>query len=74
MSCILFEQVNVGCVPKKVMFITAMHAEMIHDHKGYGFDVENKSFTWRYVRGQELACDLNLLKAFTGIRIAVSLP
>ena len=28
--------VNVGCVPKKVMFNTAMHAEMIHDHQDYG--------------------------------------
>ena len=28
--------VNVGCVPKKVMFNCAMHAEMIHDHKDYG--------------------------------------
>ena len=40
-------QVNVGCVPKKVMFNTAMHAEFIHDHKDYGFDVEFKSFNWR---------------------------
>ena len=38
-----------GCVPKKVMFMTAMHAEMIHDHKGYGFDVEKKGFSWKYV-------------------------
>ena len=43
-----FWQVNVGCVPKKVMFNTAMHAEMIHDHKDYGFDVELKKFDWRY--------------------------
>ena len=41
-------QVNVGCVPKKVMFNTAMHAEMIHDHKDYGFDVELKQFDWRF--------------------------
>ena len=39
--------VNVGCVPKKVMFNTAMHAEMIHDHKDYGFDLELKKFDWR---------------------------
>ena len=37
-----------GCVPKKVMFNTAMHAEMIHDHKDYGFDVELKQFDWRF--------------------------
>ena len=40
-------QVNVGCVPKKVMFNTAMHAEMIHDHKDYGFDVTLNKFEWR---------------------------
>lgn len=42
--------VNVGCVPKKVMFNTAMHAEFIHDHKDYGFDVELKSFNWSKVK------------------------
>lgn len=38
--------VNVGCVPKKVMWATAVHAEYIHDHADYGFDVENKGFNW----------------------------
>lgn len=42
--------VNVGCVPKKVMFNTAMHAEMIHDHKDYGFDVELKTFDWSRIK------------------------
>jgi len=41
--------VNVGCVPKKVMWNTAMHAELIHDHKEYGFDVEMKGFNWGFV-------------------------
>ena len=48
-SLFVILQVNVGCVPKKVMFNTAMHAEMIHDHKDYGFDVELKKFDWRSV-------------------------
>ncbi|KAJ8310171.1 hypothetical protein KUTeg_012036 [Tegillarca granosa] len=38
--------VNVGCVPKKIMFNTAMHAEMIRDHKDFGFNVEYKNFSW----------------------------
>ncbi|KAJ8309675.1 hypothetical protein KUTeg_011540 [Tegillarca granosa] len=38
--------VNVGCVPKKIMFNTAMHAEMIRDHKDFGFNVEFKNFSW----------------------------
>lgn len=42
--------VNVGCVPKKIMFNTAVHAEMIKDHKDYGFDVELKQFTWGRVK------------------------
>ncbi|XP_013069703.2 glutathione reductase, mitochondrial-like isoform X1 [Biomphalaria glabrata] len=42
--------VNVGCVPKKVMYYTASHAELIHEHKGYGFDVEFKGFDWKQVK------------------------
>ena len=40
-------QVNVGCVPKKVMFNAAVHAEYIKDHKDYGFIVEKKEFNFR---------------------------
>ncbi|KAL3859583.1 hypothetical protein ACJMK2_009799 [Sinanodonta woodiana] len=42
--------VNVGCVPKKIMYNTAMHAEFIHEHKDYGFDVEVKKFDWSHVK------------------------
>jgi glutathione reductase (NADPH) len=42
--------VNVGCVPKKVMFNTALHAEFIKDHKGYGFDVDVKKFDWGTIK------------------------
>ncbi|CAL1542980.1 unnamed protein product [Lymnaea stagnalis] len=42
--------VNVGCVPKKVMYNTALHAEFLHDHKGYGFDVDIKAFDWRRIK------------------------
>ena len=40
-------QVNVGCVPKKVMYNCATHAEAIRDHADYGFDVTLNSFDWR---------------------------
>ena len=30
--------VNVGCVPKKLMFNAAMHAEEIQDTRDYGID------------------------------------
>eukprot|EP00054_Salpingoeca_dolichothecata_P016939 m.100457 g.100457 ORF g.100457 m.100457 type:complete len:466 (+) comp22228_c0_seq1:5-1402(+) len=42
--------VNVGCVPKKVMYNTALHAEFIHDHSDYGFDVTKNSFNWNTVK------------------------
>ncbi|KFZ53598.1 hypothetical protein N321_11389, partial [Antrostomus carolinensis] len=35
--------VNVGCVPKKVMWNTAVHAEFIHDHADYGFETPDVS-------------------------------
>ncbi|QIL85418.1 glutathione-disulfide reductase [Vibrio sp. HDW18] len=39
--------VNVGCVPKKVMWHGAQIAEAMHLYaKGYGFDVEVKNFNW----------------------------
>lgn len=38
--------VNVGCVPKKIMWSAAeMHASL-GDARGYGFDVEVKGFDW----------------------------
>lgn len=36
--------VNLGCVPKKVMWFAAQHAEMLHDHKDYGFKVNKENF------------------------------
>ncbi|PWI32980.1 glutathione-disulfide reductase [Vibrio albus] len=40
--------VNVGCVPKKVMWHGAQIAEAIKLYSGdYGFDVDLKSFNWR---------------------------
>ena len=30
--------VNVGCVPKKVMWNAASMSEFLHDAKGYGFE------------------------------------
>ncbi len=39
--------VNVGCVPKKVMWNAASVAQSIRDASGYGFDVEMKHFDWQ---------------------------
>ncbi|KAJ3073996.1 Glutathione reductase [Podochytrium sp. JEL0797] len=38
--------VNVGCVPKKIMWSAASIAEMLHEAKGYGFDISNNGFDW----------------------------
>jgi len=42
--------VNVGCVPKKVMFNTAMHAEFLNDMNDFGFDVTLNGFNWSSVK------------------------
>jgi len=39
--------VNVGCVPKKVMWFASGVAETIHNAAGYGFDVDLKNFSWK---------------------------
>ena len=40
--------VNVGCVPKKIMFQAASHAEELPDMRDYGLDiVQQAPFQWR---------------------------
>ncbi|KAJ2614172.1 Glutathione reductase [Coemansia sp. RSA 1365] len=43
--------VNVGCVPKKVMFNGASIMEMIDDAKHYGITVGSRSFDWGFLKG-----------------------
>jgi glutathione reductase (NADPH) len=42
--------VNVGCVPKKVMWNASHIAEMIHDAPEYGFHVEAGGLDWAFLR------------------------
>ncbi|KPK52968.1 MAG: glutathione reductase [Thiotrichales bacterium SG8_50] len=42
--------VNVGCVPKKVMWNTAAIAEALHDAPDYGFAIEQKKFQWPVIK------------------------
>ncbi|CAG8583424.1 1633_t:CDS:2, partial [Scutellospora calospora] len=43
--------VNVGCVPKKVMFNTASIAEALHDAEQYGFDLSSiPKFNWNFLK------------------------
>jgi glutathione reductase (NADPH) len=60
-KCLVIEQktvggtcVNVGCVPKKVMWFAANTAASIKNAQGFGFDVEQKGFDWaKLVKGRE---------------------
>lgn len=42
--------VNVGCVPKKVMWNTSRIAETLSHAHAYGFDIEVKSFDWTTIK------------------------
>ncbi len=42
--------VNVGCVPKKVMWYTASHMHHLHHAGDYGFDVELNGHDWSRVK------------------------
>ncbi|MDH5765938.1 MAG: glutathione-disulfide reductase [Gammaproteobacteria bacterium] len=41
--------VNVGCVPKKVMWYGANMAHSLNNARDYGFDIEQKGFNWEYL-------------------------
>ena len=41
--------VNVGCVPKKIMWAGANLAHSLDDAQDYGFDIENKGFHWGHL-------------------------
>ncbi len=38
--------VNIGCVPKKIMWFASGIAETLHNASGYGFEVDLRSFSW----------------------------
>ncbi|UNM95329.1 glutathione-disulfide reductase [Ignatzschineria rhizosphaerae] len=56
-KCLLIEKdklggtcVNVGCVPKKVMWNAANIAHMFDDAKGYGFSFGETAFSWKILK------------------------
>lgn len=56
-KCLLIEKdklggtcVNVGCVPKKVMWNAANIAHMFDDAKGYGFTFGEPQFSWSHLK------------------------
>ncbi|PVV16868.1 MAG: glutathione-disulfide reductase, partial [gamma proteobacterium symbiont of Ctena orbiculata] len=44
--------VNLGCVPKKVMWYGADVAHTLQDARDYGFDIEVKGFSWEILKKQ----------------------
>ncbi|XP_062381310.1 glutathione reductase, mitochondrial isoform X2 [Sardina pilchardus] len=44
--------VNVGCVPKKVMWNAAVHAEVAHDRADYGYLGANTQFSWHMLKSK----------------------
>ena len=44
--------VNVGCVPKKVMWYAAHHAHQMHHAKDYGFDVRVDGHDWSALKSR----------------------
>eukprot|EP01099_Mayorella_cantabrigiensis_P001573 TRINITY_DN1705_c0_g1_i1.p1 TRINITY_DN1705_c0_g1~~TRINITY_DN1705_c0_g1_i1.p1 ORF type:complete len:474 (-),score=117.87 TRINITY_DN1705_c0_g1_i1:52-1440(-) len=42
--------VNLGCVPKKVMWNTATHAEHLLDSEDYGFEHSKPKFNWKHIK------------------------
>jgi glutathione reductase (NADPH) len=52
--------VNVGCIPKKIMWNAASLAEGIEDARGYGFDVELRGHDWQSLKRQRDAYVLKL--------------
>lgn len=43
---------NVGCVPKKVMWNAAHVAEILHDSKHFGFTLGDTEFSWSTLRAR----------------------
>ena len=52
--------VNVGCIPKKIMWNAASLAEGMEDARGYGFDVELRGHDWGLLKQRRDAYVLKL--------------
>eukprot|EP00916_Digyalum_oweni_P001780 GHVL01003432.1.p1 GENE.GHVL01003432.1~~GHVL01003432.1.p1 ORF type:complete len:460 (+),score=127.68 GHVL01003432.1:15-1394(+) len=42
--------VNVGCVPKKILYNCAIVGETLHDAKNYGYDIPSWKFDWNKLK------------------------
>lgn len=58
--------VNVGCVPKKVMWYAASLAHALHDAPGYGFDVRVNGHDWAQLKARRDAYVARLNDIYAG--------
>jgi glutathione reductase (NADPH) len=56
--------VNVGCVPKKIMWNASMVAQTIHEARGYGFSVASPALNWNQLVHDREAYILQLNQAY----------
>jgi len=42
--------VNLGCVPKKIMWTTSRIAEVLQDAPSYGFNIKHNGFDWKVIK------------------------
>jgi len=56
--------VNLGCVPKKIMYNTAAMRESLHDAEGYGYHFGDIKFDWGKVKSKRDAYIKNLNKIY----------
>ncbi|XP_063045403.1 glutathione reductase, mitochondrial [Engraulis encrasicolus] len=58
--------VNVGCVPKKVMWNAAVHAEIAHDRADYGYLGGSSQFSWHTLKTKRDAYIARLNQIYLG--------
>ncbi len=58
--------VNVGCVPKKIMWYAAEHVRMFQHAADYGFDIEQKGHDWGQLKARRDAYITRLNNIYAG--------
>ncbi len=56
--------VNVGCVPKKIMWYAAHHAHQLHLARDFGFDISNDGHSWSELKDSRDAYITRLNKIY----------
>lgn len=54
--------VNARCIPKRVVWNTAIHSKFVHDHVDYGFQSCESKFNWYVIKEKQ---DTYMSRLFT---------